>query len=65
MWLGEQWLGYGRIFPPNFVKSKLSGVQPAQVRAAAQAFFRPDRYTLALVSPLKTARGLTGPFRRR
>jgi len=65
MWLGEQWLGYGRVFPPDSVKAKLSAVQPAQVRAAAQAFFRPERYTLALVSPLKTVCALPKPLRSR
>ncbi len=51
MWLGEQWLGFERIFPPEDVKKKLAAVTPSQVRAAARAFFRPERYTLALVSP--------------
>ncbi|HWD19178.1 MAG TPA: pitrilysin family protein [Verrucomicrobiae bacterium] len=55
MWLGEQWLGYGKIFAPEEVKKRLGEVKPAEIRAAARAFFRPDRYNLALVSPLKSA----------
>jgi predicted Zn-dependent peptidase len=57
-WLGEQILGYGRTFTPVEVKQKLGRVTAAQIRAAARDFLRPDRYSLALVSPLKTNRGL-------
>ena len=35
-----------------------AGADPAKVRAAAREFFRPGRYNLALISPLKTAAGL-------
>ena len=58
MWAGEQWLGYGRIFPPEMVKQRLCEVGPAEVRAAAREFIRPDQFNLALVSPLKSARGV-------
>ena len=55
MWVGEQWLGYGKIIPPAQVKKHLSEVKAVEVRAAARDFFRPERFTLALVSPLKSA----------
>ena len=58
MWAGEQWLGYGRIFSPALVKQRLGRVSAAEVRAAARDFIRPDQFNLALVSPLKSARGL-------
>jgi predicted Zn-dependent peptidase len=58
MWIGEQWLGYGNIIPPAQIKKRLGEVRAAEIRAAARDFFRPDRFTLALVSPLKSARGL-------
>jgi predicted Zn-dependent peptidase len=58
MWVGEQWLGYGKIIPPTQVKKRLSEVTAVEVRAAARDIFRPDRFTLALVSPLKSAAGL-------
>src|ERR1700684_137000 len=58
MWAGEQWLGYGRITKPDAFKKRLSKVTPSEVRAAAETFFRPDRYNLALISPLKSAKGL-------
>jgi hypothetical protein len=35
-------------------------VTGAQIRAVSRDFFRPERFNLALVSPLKTDRGLTG-----
>jgi predicted Zn-dependent peptidase len=55
-WLGEQLLGYGRIFRPAEVKRRLREVSAAEVRAVARDFFRPDRLNLALVSPLKSDR---------
>jgi predicted Zn-dependent peptidase len=58
MWAGEQWLGYGKIFSPSLIKQCLSRVSAAEVRAAAREFLRPDQFNLALVSPLKSPRGL-------
>jgi predicted Zn-dependent peptidase len=58
MWVGEQWLGYGKIVPPELVKKRLQDVKAAEVRAAARDFFRPEKYNLALVSPLKSDAGL-------
>ena len=52
-WLGEQLLGYGKIYPPAVIKRQLAKVTPGQIRAVARDFFRPDRLNLALVSPLK------------
>jgi predicted Zn-dependent peptidase len=56
MWIGEQWLGYGKILPPGRVKQRLSQVTPADVRSAAREFIRPEQFNLALVSPLKSCR---------
>jgi predicted Zn-dependent peptidase len=58
MWAGEQWLGYGKIIPPENVKKSFGEVKPSEIRAAARDFFRPERFTLALVSPLKSSAGL-------
>jgi len=58
MWLGEQWLGYGKIFDPGVVKQKLNEVRTSDIRAAARRFIRPDQLNLALVSPLKSAHGV-------
>jgi predicted Zn-dependent peptidase len=58
MWAAEQWLNYGKIAHPDEVKSRLCAVTAPQVRAAARELFRPDRYNLALISPLKTVAGL-------
>jgi predicted Zn-dependent peptidase len=57
-WVGEQLLGYGRIFTPEEVKRRLRRTTAGEIRAAARDFFRPDRLSLALVSPLKSDRGL-------
>ncbi len=51
MWLGEQWLGYGRLFSPAVIQRELARVTPAQVRQAAADFFCPERLSLALVGP--------------
>jgi predicted Zn-dependent peptidase len=58
MWAAEQWLGYGKIGHPDELKSRLTAVTAGQVRAVARDFFRPDRYNLALISPVKSADGL-------
>ena len=57
-WLGEQLLGYGRIFSPAEIKRRLRAVTPAEIRAVARDLFRPERSNLALVSPLQSAHGL-------
>lgn len=57
-WLGENWLGYGKIYQPEEVKKRLSKVTGADVREIAQSFFRPERMNLALVSPLKSEASL-------
>jgi predicted Zn-dependent peptidase len=58
MWLGEQLFGYGHILPPAEIKRRLAKVRPSEIRAAARDFFRPERLNLALVSSLKSERGL-------
>jgi predicted Zn-dependent peptidase len=58
MWLGDQLIGYGKIIPPSEIKKRLAQVQPTEVRRVAQAFFRPDRLSLSVVSPLKASRPL-------
>jgi predicted Zn-dependent peptidase len=54
-WIGEQLVGYGRIFSPEAVKRRLREVTRAEIRTVARDFFRPERFNLALVSPLKSA----------
>ncbi len=52
-WLGEQLLGYGKIYPPAVLKRRLRQVTSGDIRAVARDFFRPESLSLALVSPLK------------
>ncbi len=54
-WLGDQLLGYGRVYSPASIKRRLHHVTGPEIRAAARDFFRPDRLNLAVVSPLKKA----------
>jgi predicted Zn-dependent peptidase len=58
MWLGEQILGYGKIISPSEIKQSLLEVKAGQIRSLAREFFRPERFSLALVSPLKSEAGL-------
>ena len=58
MWLGEQMVGYDKIISPDEIKQRISEVKAVEIRAAARDFFRPERLNLALVSPLKSDRGL-------
>jgi predicted Zn-dependent peptidase len=59
-WIGEQLIGYGRIFSIDEVKRRLRAVVPGDIRAVARDFFRTERLNLAIVSPLKSDRGLAG-----
>lgn len=59
-WVGEQLLGYGKVFSAGAVKRRLARVNAAEIRAAARDFFRPDRLNLALVSALASPRMLSG-----
>ncbi|MEI7730595.1 MAG: pitrilysin family protein [Verrucomicrobiota bacterium] len=56
--LGEQLAGFGKVFPVAEVKRSLTAVTCSQIHAAASEFFHPERYTLALISPLKRIKGL-------
>jgi predicted Zn-dependent peptidase len=58
MWMGEQLLGYGHTISPAEIKQRIAEIKPSQVRAVARDFFRPERTNLALISPLKSKRGL-------
>jgi len=62
-WVGEQILGYSRVFSPAGIKRRLREVTGGEIRAVARDFFRPERLNLALVSPLKTAGHLAGLLR--
>jgi len=62
-WIGEQLVGYGRIFSIDEVKRRLRALVPGDIRAVAHDFFRPERLNLALVSPLKSDRGLASLLR--
>ena len=64
MWLGEQYLGYGRIGAATEIKHRLCAVKASEIRAVARAFFRPERMNLAMVSPLKAAGSLVRLMKR-
>ncbi len=53
MHLGEHWLGYGRVPDPQEFRDGLAAVQPDELRAVAVDFFRPEHFSLALISPRK------------
>ena len=53
MWVGENLLGYGRVYDPSYVKKQLAKVRASDVRDVAREFLRPERYNVALISPLK------------
>jgi predicted Zn-dependent peptidase len=51
MALGEMWLGFGRLVPPVETRRDLLTVTPTDVRRVAREFFRPDRLSLAVITP--------------
>ncbi|MEO8425658.1 MAG: pitrilysin family protein, partial [Verrucomicrobiota bacterium] len=58
MWIGEQYLSYGKITPPSELEQRLNEVKASQIRDVAQDFFRTERLNVALVGPLKSEKGL-------
>jgi predicted Zn-dependent peptidase len=63
-WLGEQYLGYGKVVSPEEVKRNLAEVTPSEIRNAARDFFRPERISLALVTPLKQGKWIEAVLSR-
>ena len=57
-WIAEQFLAYGTVHRPAQAKRRLAQVTAEQVRAVAREIFVPHSMNLAVVSPLKSARGL-------
>ncbi|HXJ73408.1 MAG TPA: insulinase family protein, partial [Candidatus Dormibacteraeota bacterium] len=57
-WIAEQLLAYGTVLRPAQAKRRLAQVTAEQVRAVAREIFVPHSMNLAVVSPLKSARGL-------
>jgi predicted Zn-dependent peptidase len=57
-WLGEQYLGYGKIISPEELKNRIAEITPSDIRSVARDFFRPERFNLALVTPVKDANRL-------
>ncbi len=51
MWLGEHLLAYGRVVSPKEILQKLEAVTPAAIQEVARAVLRPNRASLAVVSP--------------
>ena len=62
-WVGEQLIGYGKIFRPAQIKRRLHKISAGEIRAVARDFFRPERLNLAVVSPLKSDRHLANWMR--
>jgi predicted Zn-dependent peptidase len=58
MWLGDHLLGYGRVLSPSEIKKRVAEVTAAQVRQIAREFLRAERASLAMVSELKSDKGL-------
>ncbi len=62
-WVGEQLLGYARIFSIDEIKRRLRALVPGDLRALARDIFRSERLNLALVSPLRSDRRLNSLMR--
>jgi predicted Zn-dependent peptidase len=58
-WVGEQLIGYGRVFLPEESKRRLAAVRPAELQAMAKEFLRPDRSNMALISPMRSSKHVT------
>ncbi|MBL9134494.1 MAG: insulinase family protein [Verrucomicrobiales bacterium] len=58
MWLGEQMTTTGNLLTKTRIKDDLARVTAADIRAAARAYLSMDRCALAVVSPVRSDRGL-------
>jgi predicted Zn-dependent peptidase len=58
MWLGENWVNFGKLTPPEEIRRSLAEVTPTQIRQVARDFLAPELRSLALVSPRRHDRGL-------
>ncbi len=58
MTIGEQILGWGKITAPEEVARRLRAVRPSDIRRATEDFLKPERMSLALVSPRKDGTAL-------
>ena len=63
MWLGDHLLGYGKVLSPAEIKKRVSQVTAAQIRRVAREFFQPRHVSLAMVSPLKSDKGMADLIR--
>lgn len=63
-WVAEQLLAYGKVLSPAAIKQRLGRVSAEEIRAVARDFFRPERFNLAIVSPLKSDRRLVEDLER-
>jgi predicted Zn-dependent peptidase len=61
---GELVVGRGRVLSPGALKRRFSAVTPAQVRAVAREFFRPERLNVAVVTPRKREGGVGAELAR-
>ena len=50
-WLGESWLGYGRLADPSVIEERFREVTAEQIRHVAEAVFRRARLAFAVVGP--------------
>jgi len=55
-WVGEQLLGYGRLFRPDDVKRRLKKSYPERNQGSGAGTVPPERLNLAVVSPLKSVK---------
>ena len=63
-WVGESLLDHGKIIPPSATRERLARVTAAEIRNVARDFFRPERLTLAVISPLAQRAALEKCLRR-
>lgn len=63
MWISEQILGYGDLITSATLKRRLHQVTAREIRDVAADLFRDEHLNLAVISPLKSARGFRESLR--
>jgi len=62
-WLGEQLVGYNTIIAPEQVIKNIMTVTPKDVQQVARDFIKPQKAAIAMVSSLKSDKGLLDLFK--
>jgi predicted Zn-dependent peptidase len=60
MWIGEHLLAYGVVLTPDEIEKKIEAVTADEIQRVAAALFRDNRLNVAVITPSKEERAVSG-----